>query len=239
MSNYFKRIPNIDYVSRLPNAKIGDYMKVKNLFKRGVLRDDIFQDLAVFTKYEISGDDRPDNVAFDFYGDSSLDWLVLLCNNIINIQSEWPMSQKSFDNYLINKYTQSGDSDTDTYDRIYNGVHHYETKQIKNSNDVEILAEGLTASPEYTLTYYDWLVSGYVTLSKADDEIYNTSLLTQITNYQYEEKIENDKRNIFLLKPLYVSLVIDDLTDMMKYKKGSTEFISKSLKKAENIRLYQ
>ena len=149
------------------------------------------------------------------------------------------MSQKSFDNYLISKYTESGDSDTDTYDRIYNGVHHYETKQIKNSNDVEILAEGLTASPEYTLTYYDWLVSGYVPLSKADDEIYNTSLLTQITNYQYEEKIENDKRNIFLLKPLYVSLVIDDLSDMMKYKKGSTEYISKSLKKAENIRLYQ
>ena len=239
MSNYFKRIPNIDYVSRLPNAKIGDYMKVKNLFKRGVLRDDIFQDLAIFTKYEISNDDRPDNVAFNFYGDSNLDWLVLLCNNIINIQSEWPMSQKSFDNYLISKYTESGDSDTDTYDRIYNGVHHYETKQIKNSNDVEILAEGLTVSPDYTLTYYDWLVSGYVILSKAANETYNTSLLTPITNYQYEEKIEDDKRNIFLLKPLYVSLVIDDLNDMMKYKKGSTEFISKSLKKAENIRLYQ
>ena len=239
MSNYFKRIPNIDYVSRLPNAKIGDYMKVKNLFKRGVLRDDIFQDLAIFTKYEISNDDRPDNVAFNFYGVSNLDWLVLLCNNIINIQSEWPMSQKSFDNYLISKYTESGDSDTDTYDRIYNGVHHYETKQIKNSNDVEILAEGLTVSPDYTLTYYDWLVSGYVILSKAANETYNTSLLTPITNYQYEEKIEDDKRNIFLLKPLYVSLVIDDLTDMMKYKKGSTEFISKSLKKAENIRLYQ
>ena len=214
-------------------------MKVKNLFKRGTLRDDIFQDLAVFTKYEISNDDRPDNVAFNFYGDSNLDWLVLLCNNIINIQSEWPMSQKSFDNYLISKYTESGDSDTDTYDRIYNGVHHYETKQIKNSNDVEILAEGLTVSPDYTLTYYDWLVSGYVILSKAANETYNTSLLTPITNYQYEEKIEDDKRNIFLLKPLYVSLVIDDLTDMMKYKKGSTEFISKSLKKAENIRLYQ
>ena len=46
----------------------------------------------------------------------------------------------------LNKYTQSGDSDTDTYDRIYNGVHHYETKQIKNSADIEILAEGLTVS---------------------------------------------------------------------------------------------
>ena len=153
MSNYFKRIPNIDYVSRLPNAKIGDYMKVKNLFKRGHLRDDIFQDLAVFTKYKVSGDDRPDNVAYDFYDDSNLDWLVLVSNNIINIQSEWPMSQQSFDNYLISKYTQADDSETDTYDRIYNGVHHYETIQIKNSNDVEILAEGLTVSPEYTLSY--------------------------------------------------------------------------------------
>ena len=239
MSNYFKRIPNIDYVSRLPNAKIGDYMKVKNLFKRGHLRDDIFQDLAVFTKYKVSGDDRPDNVAYDFYDDSNLDWLVLVSNNIINIQSEWPMSQQSFDNYLISKYTQADDSETDTYDRIYNGVHHYETIQIKNSNDVEILAEGLTVSPEYTLSYYDWLVDGYVTLSKADNEEYNTSLLTPITNYEYEAKIEDDKRNIFLLKPLYVSLVLDDLTEMMKYKKGSTEYISKSLKKAENIRLYQ
>jgi len=239
MSNYFKRIPNIDYVSRLPNAKIGDYMKVKNLFKRGHLRDDIFQDLAVFTKYKVSGDDRPDNVAYDFYDDSNLDWLVLVSNNIINIQSEWPMSQQSFDNYLISKYTQADDSETDTYDRIYNGVHHYETIQIKNSNDVEILAEGLTVSPEYTLSYYDWLVDGYVTLSKADNEEYNTSLLTPITNYEYEAKIEDDKRNIFLLKPIYVSLVLDDLTEMMKYKKGSTEYISKSLKKAENIRLYQ
>jgi hypothetical protein len=239
MSNYFKRIPNIDYVSRLPNAKIGDYMKVKNLFKRGHLRDDIFQDLAVFTKYKVSGDDRPDNVAYDFYDDSNLDWLVLVSNNIINIQSEWPMSQQSFDNYLISKYTQADDSETDTYDRIYNGVHHYETIQIKNSNDVEMLAEGLTASPEYTLSYYDWLVDGYVTLSKADNEEYNTSLLTPITNYEYEAKIEDDKRNIFLLKPIYVSLVLDDLTEMMKYKKGSTEYISKSLKKAENIRLYQ
>ena len=239
MSNYFKRIPNIDYVSRLPNAKIGDYMKVKNFFKRGHLRDDIFQDLAVFTKYKITGDDRPDNVAFNFYDDSNLDWLVLICNNIINIQSEWPMSQQAFDNYLISKYTKSDDSDTDTYDRIYNGVHHYETKQIINSNNVEILAEGLTASPEYTLTYYDWLVDGYVTLSKTDDEAYNTSLLTPITNYEYESKIEDDKRNIFLLKPMYVSLVIDDLSELMQYKKGSTEYISKSLKKAENIRLYQ
>ena len=53
MSNYFNQVPDFEYVSRLPNAKIGDYIAVKNLFKRGKLADDIFQDLTIFTKYEI------------------------------------------------------------------------------------------------------------------------------------------------------------------------------------------
>ena len=74
MSNYFKQVPDFDYVSRLPDAKISDYITVKNLFKRGKLADDIFQDLTVFTKYEIRGDDRPDNVAYKVYDDSDLDW---------------------------------------------------------------------------------------------------------------------------------------------------------------------
>ena len=79
MSNYFNQIPDFDYVSRLPDAKISDYITVKNLFKRGKLREDIFQDVSIFTKYQIKGDDRPDNVAYDFYGDSSLDWLKITC----------------------------------------------------------------------------------------------------------------------------------------------------------------
>ena len=53
-------------LTRLPDANISDYIPVKNLFKRGQLREDIFQDLSVFTKYQIKGDDRPDNVAADF-----------------------------------------------------------------------------------------------------------------------------------------------------------------------------
>ena len=85
MSNYFRQLPDFDYVSRLPDAKISDYIRVKNLFKKGALREDIFQNVSFFTKYKITGDKRPDNVAFDFYEDSRLDWLVLTCNNIINV----------------------------------------------------------------------------------------------------------------------------------------------------------
>ena len=67
MSNYFSRIPDFEYVSRLPDAKISDYITVKNLFKKARLREDIFQNLAFFEKYQIIGDNRPDNVANEIY----------------------------------------------------------------------------------------------------------------------------------------------------------------------------
>ena len=60
MSDYFSKIPNFEYVSLLPDAKISDYITVKNLFKRGALEPDILENLALHTKYEIKGDDRPD-----------------------------------------------------------------------------------------------------------------------------------------------------------------------------------
>ena len=104
MSSYFKQVPDFDYVSRLPDAKISDYITVKNLFRRGKLADDIFQDLTIFTQYKIKGDDRPDNVAEKIYEDPDLDWIILISNNIINIQSEWPLPQRDFDTYLLDKY---------------------------------------------------------------------------------------------------------------------------------------
>ena len=58
MSNYFKRLPDLEYISRLKDSKLSDYIVVKNLFKKGVLREDIYQDLTTFDKYKIIGDER-------------------------------------------------------------------------------------------------------------------------------------------------------------------------------------
>jgi len=222
MSNYFKQIPNFEYVNRLPDSKISDYIEVKNFFKKGVLREDIFQDVTLFTKYQIQGNDRPDNVAYNFYGDSNLDWLVLVCNNIINVQTEWPMTQENFDTYLLRKY---GD-----YTTIYDSIHHYKTPEIKNSRGVTIVSEGLQVDPDFSISYFDFFTNQQINLS---------NIAIPVSNYEYEEEIENEKRNIFLLKEDYLSVVKDDLDEIMTYKKGSTQYISETLKRADNIRLYQ
>ena len=226
MSNYFRKVPDIEYVNRLPDSSIGDFIKVKNIFKGVSIREDILQDLTVFEKFQIVGDDRPDNVAFEFYGDSNLDWLVLKCNNIINVQSEWPLTQMDLDEYLLDKY---GD-----YNTLYNGIHHYETKEIKNSKGVIIVPEGLQVSENYKVTYFD-LALGQHRSSLIEEK----NIATSITNYDYEINIENEKRNIYLLKPGYTSLVEEDLEREMKYKKGGTNYISPTLKRANNIKLYQ
>ena len=122
MKKYFRYVPDFDYVSRLPESKISDYVKVKNLFKKGKLRDDIFQDVTVFTKYQIVGDARPDNVAYDVYNNADLDWVILLSNNIVNIQTEWPLPQNDFDKILLERYK--------TYENLYGGIQ--QQKQLDN-----------------------------------------------------------------------------------------------------------
>jgi len=222
MSSYFDLIPDFDYVSRLPDAKISDYIRVKNFFRRATLREDIFQSLTFFTKYSIEGDDRPDNVANKVYSNSDLDWVILLANNVTHIPTEWPMAQNDFDRFLLDKY--------DNYDTLYNGVHHHETIEVKDSNEVTIVREGLEVSSDFTQTYYDYY----------DAEMKTASNITRpVTNYQYEEKLENKKREIFVLKQEYLTVILDDIEDLMPYEKGSTEYLNENLKKAENIRLYQ
>ena len=217
---YFRQVPDFEYVSRLPNAKISDYIRVKNLFKRGKLADDIFPNLSFFTKYQIEGDDRPDNVAYKVYNDATVDWVVLLSNNYTNIQSEWPLLQNDFDRYLLDKYG--------TYEKL-NDTHHYETTEIKNVDGATITPAGYTVASDYSVTYYD---------AATGQEVEKENTATEVTNYEYESKIEDEKRNIYLLKPMYLNVIKDDMRDILPYEKGSTEYISRTLKRAENIRLY-
>jgi hypothetical protein len=228
---YFKNIPNFEYISRVKdNQNISDYVAVKNLFKRGKLREEIFGNLNFFTKYNIIGDERPDNVAFKIYNDETLDWIVLLSNNILNVKTEWPMPQRAFDRFLIDKYRVGDESEEDTYIRIYNGIHHYESPEIKNSFGITILKKGLIIPQDFTLRYYD---------SALEEEVFESNFAVPITNFEVENQIQEKKRNIFLLKPRYLNIVYNDLDSIMPYKQGSSQYLTRTLKRGDNIRLYQ
>ena len=82
-NSYFRQVPRLDYPSLANDRQSAyDFQTVKNLFKRAVMRDDIFNEVIAFEKYSVQGDERPDQVAYNFYEDSGLDWVILTTNNI-------------------------------------------------------------------------------------------------------------------------------------------------------------
>ena len=219
--SYFKNIPNFEYVSRIATAKnISDTIIVKNLFKRGKIREDILNELTYFTKYQIVGDARPDNVAKQVYNNPYLDWLILLANNMMNVETEWPLTEDAFNKYLLNKYQ--------TEEKIY-AVHHYETQLLQNSLGRTIVKKGLEVPKNYTITYYD---------EGREVENIATNITDEISNYTYEVRKQNNKRNIFVLKDHYVGIVMNDLEKLMPYKEGSTQYVNSTVVKGERIRLY-
>ena len=221
-NRYFRNIPDFEYVNRTKDGQfISNYTQVKNFFKRGKLREDIFQDLTVFEKYSIIGDDRPDNVAYEIYGDATLAWVVLLSNNIVNIYNEWPLSQQAFETYVLDKYKTLTKLDE---------VHHYESNEVKDSSGVIIFPKGVRVSAAQSVSYFEPL---------SDEQVTVNPVSKAVTNYQYEQSVNDKKRRIFLIKPIYLNVVFDDLEEMMQYKEGSTQYVSESLKRADNIRLFE
>ena len=219
--SYFRNIPDFNYVSRLDGQKnISEYSIVKNLFKRAKIRDEIFNDLSYFTKYKVVGDDRPDQVAYELYGDARYDWVVLLANNVMNVGSEWPKDQVSFYNYMIRKY---GDESK------FNDVHHYETIDVVDSLGRIVIRGGLQVPQDYVISYYD---------SGLDAQVTTTDSTVSFTNYEYEVSLEDDKRNIFVLKPEYLAVIRNDLEEIMPYREGSSQYVNDSLVQGDDIRLY-
>ena len=219
---YFRNIPEFAYVNRDDPKSTNEYSLVKNFFKRAKLRDDIFENVAFFEKFIIKGDDRPDNVAFQVYGDPTLDWVVLMSNNIVNVQSEWPLSNENFYEYLIDKY----ENET----KLYSGIHHYEANEVKTSNGRIIIESGTRVSVGQSVSFYD---------KGKNDQVTITDIALPVTNFTYEQNLNNKKREIFLLKKIYLNIVFDDLEQIMSYKEGSTQYVSETLVQGDNIRLFE
>ena len=214
-NSYFRQLPELDYPS-LANDRnsVYDYQIVKNLFKRAVIRDDIFDEITAFTKYSVRGDERPDQIAYDFYNDSGLDWVVLTTNNIIHVRDEWPMGNQDFLTYLNEKYTEQ---------ELAN-VHHYETDLIRNSRGQLIQPEGMTVPENYSITYLD------------NGVLRTESKITSFTFLEHETQLNDNKRNINILRQEYLTLFLENIADIMDYKK-SRQFITGKLKKTENPRI--
>ena len=180
MPEYFSPFPKVKYDIK----KNGKPLTLTNITVRFKLRQALASRNVVYYTYEVQDGDRPDVIADIYYKDSTLDWLVLLVNEVIDPLFEWPIDLHSLENYIQKKYGSLSAAKAE--------VHHYE--QILNAQ--KKLFDG-TIVPERTIVVDE---TTYNTLSSSSRRL--------ISSYDYEVKLNDDRRVISLLDRVYVPDVL-------------------------------
>tara|TARA_Y100000114_G_scaffold126492_1_gene122905 strand:+ start:589 stop:1236 length:648 start_codon:yes stop_codon:yes gene_type:complete len=207
---YFRELPNLRYPSFLPEKTSSlDYVEVKNIFRRVKLRDDLQSNFTLFNKYEIPMNARPDTVAENLYGTPNFDWVVLTVAGIINVRNEWPLNDRDLYNYSFNKYGES-----------LNSVKFFETTEVKDANNRMILPKGKVVDSNFTIP-------------KPGEPNATLNPVVGISNYEYETRLNDEKRNIFILREEYLQEFISDMREIMTYNESS-EFINEKTIQTEN-----
>lgn len=210
---YFRELPNLRYPSFLKDKTSSlDYVEVKNIFRRAKIRDDLQNNFTVFDKFQIPEGARPDIVAEELYGSSQFDWVVLTTAGIINVRSEWPLSNRDLYNYAYNKYGES-----------LNSVRFYETTKVKDSSGRLILPAGKVVDSDFTIP-------------KPGEPTATLNPVLGINNFEYETRLNEEKRSIFVLREAYLQEFLNDMREIMTYDESS-EFIDGRTIQAENLNI--
>ena len=224
---YFRELPNLDYQSFLPSSNSSqNYIRVKNLFRRCKLRDDLQNVFTLFNKYEIRDGARPDTVAEELFGSAELDWVILMTAGITNVRNEWPLSDRELYDYALEIY---GDA--------LNNIHHYETTEIKDSLDRLILPKGKVVNEDFKIFYSDdgTTYTNDSTKSGSGATIISDPIIS-ISNYEYQVIKNDKKRSVYILKEEYLQQFLDDMRQEMIYSKSS-QYISEDVIRTENTRV--
>ena len=214
MSKYFSYLPDV-YVrtSSYRQNNVDPHILAKNLFRRIKIREDLDDAILGFTQYTIGNNERPDQVASKHYGNQNYDWIILLCNNIINTYMEWPMTEDELYKMCEQKYGETKVENT----------HHWETQEIRDMRGRTVVKGGQEVPEDWTYRRYDG------TWVEKDD------LVVPITNYEYESKLNDQKRNIYLLREAYVSDFIDEYQQLVSYLPNEETDPDSQAKRSEKV----
>tara|TARA_B100001778_G_scaffold327624_1_gene325980 strand:- start:888 stop:1616 length:729 start_codon:yes stop_codon:yes gene_type:complete len=223
---YFNEFPKLFYQSPLSHKNSsGDYIVIKNIFRRTRIQEHLGEYVTMFNKFVIGDGDRPDTIAEAFYGDSRLDYIVVLCAGITNINNQWPLQDYQVYNYALKKYGTETEM---------NKIHHYETFEIRDEQARQILPPNLIVDKDFkidgtnhkypnTTRYTVRSDNGYRQLDDKDEfTVLTDGIAAAVTNLQQEFMENEKKREIDVLKPKFVQLFINDLRDILKYDKSSS-----------------
>lgn len=185
MAFFFRPYPTISY--RIPGTTLS--VPATDITRRFSVANFVRNAAVTFDEYYVQDGDRPDTVAYDYYDDQTLDWLVLLTNEIHDPYYEWPLSYEQFRSYLRQKYT--------SVEYAMSNVHHYEQILQEQKNIIENGFQRIL--PEKTLIV-DF--ETYVSLTDSQRK--------EVSIFDFEEKLNDQRKQIYLIDLNYLQIIKDD-----------------------------
>ena len=159
----------------------GNDKVVSDLMTRVKVRSKIIDEASLYDKYDVPSGERPEDTAFKHFGSSQYHWVILMTNNITDAFYEWPMSEQTFESFLVDKYTNPG------------AIHHYEVSQSSGRTSAQ--------GPDD----YSYLVEVNSDATGAQS----------VSNREYEQRLQDEKRSINLLNPAYLTTFIEEFNNLV------------------------
>jgi hypothetical protein len=204
-----------EYFSNFPEQIYNNYLSL-DITKRTKFKENTLTDPLLFLPYTVEDGEKPEDIAYYYYGSTEYVWLILLANDIIDPYYDWPMDQQFFYNYLMDKYADiSGKTGYDIIswtkneNILSNIVYFYkeEDGRILKVNNKTLVYEYL----------YDQL--GNVLTTENGKYIY-----TSVKPYEgyiayrvfdYENDLNENKRQILVIDKQYLSQIEKELKTLM------------------------
>tara|TARA_Y100001938_G_scaffold136907_1_gene200440 strand:+ start:231 stop:953 length:723 start_codon:yes stop_codon:yes gene_type:complete len=236
---YFKHFPDLLYQSPLSHKNSsGDYVMIKNIFRRTKLKDYLAGNVSLFNKYIIEDGERPDTISESLYGSSQFDFVVVLVAGITNINQQWPVQDYQIYDIALDKYGS---------EEKMNEIHHYETYEIKDSQGRQILPPNLIVDKDFKMdgSALRFGTNRFTLISQAgntqlDDKnqytVLTDNIARPVTNFENEIEINEKNRQIDVLQRGYLTTFVNDLRDIVRYDRHS-RFINGNLSSTENTYL--
>jgi nicotinamide riboside kinase len=217
MAKYFDKIPQLAY--NIDGKRLTNYQSVTNiLFRVRFLREAI-NNVYAYYEYLIKDNDTPEIIAEKVYGDPEAHWVILMANDIVDAQYDWPLNYDDFNKYIIGKYGSISNAKTTT--------HHCEKVVIREDkltgtiventyviNESEIHEVDLDSVPYDT---FDTLpqTQEFTTINLGNGKTVFEKIFTRkISFYDYEEELNESKRSIKIIKPEYYSQIVSEFNKL-------------------------
>lgn len=219
MAKYFNNFPKVDYALETPNQ----FDFVTNITSRFGIDEKTKDNATVYYQYSIEDGETPEIISAKYYDSPEKHWIILAMNDIVDPQFDWPLSYAQFNEYVNTKYSANNYADTANTSipglswaqNLNNVQSHFKVVTQTVGNTITIKKYKVDAN-----TYANNTIMGLTpgdTYTFPDDTTVTIKVTKETQNYyDYEKEINENKRDIKMLRPEYVNVLENQLISIFE-----------------------